>query len=283
MGPSHQQKQAAKTLSKDKPTSDFKTRLLSALVLAPIVIFLAWLGGYWFAGLMIVIAAIMFWEWTTITLRAIDVRRDLGAGIAILALIIAFIITSEMKPILLSFALIVIGAAIIGLLRRKIGWTVAGIGVASSLALCLLYIRNTPNPETGLILLIFVCFSVWAADIFAYLVGRSLGGPKLMPKVSPKKTWSGFIGGLLGAIVTGSIVAYLAYPDKLFLFSLSAFILALAAQAGDLIESAIKRHFNVKDASNLIPGHGGILDRVDGLTLAAYAFVIIHAIGLLSL
>ena len=269
-------------MTKTTTPSDLKERLISALILAPIVIFIAWLGGLWFVGLMIVMALIMYWEWTTITVRALDIRRDLGAGISIVALIIAFVLMPSLKPIMLSFALIAIGAFVVGVLKQKIGWIVAGIGVASSLALCLIYIRNTPNADIGLILLIFTCFSVWAADIFAYFVGRTVGGPKLMPKVSPKKTWSGFLGGLLGAIITGSVVALVALPDKLFEFSLIALFLALAAQAGDLIESAIKRHFNVKDASNLIPGHGGVLDRVDGLALAAYALVLIHAIGFLN-
>ncbi|MEP2944062.1 MAG: phosphatidate cytidylyltransferase [Hyphomicrobiales bacterium] len=267
-------------MSKSASPSDFKTRLISALVLAPIVILLAWLGGLWFAALMIVVAAIMYWEWTTITVRAIDIRRDIFAGIIILALIIPVIIMPSMTPVLLSFALIAIGAFVVLIFKQKIGWNIAGAGVASSLALCLIYIRNSPDHSTGLILLIFLCFSVWAADIFAYLVGRTVGGPKLMPKVSPKKTWSGFLGGMAGAIFTGSMVAFIAAPDKIILFSFVALAVALAAQVGDLIESAIKRHFNVKDASNLIPGHGGVLDRVDGLTLAAYAFVIIHGIGI---
>lgn len=261
-------------------SNDFKTRLLSALVLAPIVILLAWLGGIWFAALMVVIAATMYWEWTTITVRSIDIRRDVIAGISILGLIFTIVTTPSIAPIMLAFGLIIIGAGVVLLINQKIGWNIAGVGVASSLALCLIYIRNASDSDTGLYLLVFLCFCVWSADIFAYLVGRAIGGPKLMPKVSPKKTWSGFLGGIIGAIVTGGLIALMTAPDKIITLSLVALIIALTAQVGDLIESAIKRHFNVKDASNLIPGHGGVLDRVDGLTFAAYAFVLIYAIGI---
>lgn len=270
-------------MSKEAAPSDFKTRLLSALVLAPIVIFLAWLGGFWFITLMIVVAGIMYWEWTTITVRAIDIRRDVLAGILLLALIFSLIIMPSILPILISFALIILGALVVIVCKEKIGWNIAGLGVASSLALSLIYIRTSSDASHGLYLLIFLCFSVWAADIFAYLVGRTVGGPKLMPKISPKKTWSGFIGGVIGAIVTGSIVAHYFVPDKIIVFSFIALFVALAAQLGDLIESAIKRHFDVKNSSNLIPGHGGILDRVDGLTLSACVFVVIYASGFTAL
>lgn len=271
--------------------SDFKVRLLSSLVLAPTAVFLAWLGGFWFAGLMGLVAALMYWEWAVMTRRSIDIRRDLAAGFCILLLILSMTAAPSIFLVILSFALIAAGWVMVAVFKTVLGWNVAGTGIASGLALCLIYLRfvaDTPDnsEDYGFSLLIFLGFSVWAADIFAYLTGRSLGGPKLMPKVSPKKTWSGFIGGLLGAVFTGAFVALAAfpgvYPDRLATFMFAALTLALAAQAGDLIESAVKRHFNVKDASNLIPGHGGILDRVDGLTLAAYAFVLIYAIGVIS-
>jgi len=268
-------------LSDKKASSDFKTRLISALVMAPAVIFLAWLGGLWFAGLMAAIALTMYWEWTVITVRAIDIRRDVSIGFFILALIALMIVDPSLLPIALSFALALSGVAIVSLTGETIGWNITGAGIASGLALCLIYFRVLPGSEFGLHLLVFLCFCVWAADIFAYLVGRTFGGPKLMPKISPKKTWSGFFGGLIGAMVTGGLIAFIAFPRDVIVYCVVALILALAAQAGDLIESSVKRRFNVKDASNLIPGHGGLLDRVDGLTLAAYAFVLIYAIGIL--
>lgn len=260
--------------------SDFRTRLVSALVLAFIAIFFAWLGGLWFALMMTLIAAVMHWEWTVITLRAIDIRRDVLAFVCVLCLIASMVIAPSVTPIYLSLALVVLGSVTVRFFGQKFGWAIAAIGIASSLPLCLIYLRNySADGALGLHLLMFLCFTVWAEDICAYLVGRTVGGPKLMPRVSPKKTWSGFLGGVLGAILVGSLVAEVFLGGATLTLALIAFVVSLVAQAGDLIESAIKRRFNVKDASNLIPGHGGLLDRVDGLTLAAYAFALICAIA----
>jgi len=249
--------------------------------MAPVVIFLAWLGGLWFAGLMAAIALTMYWEWAVMTVRAIDIRRDVSIGLFIFALIALMVVDPSLMPIALSCGLALSGIVIVLLGGETIGWNITGAGIASGLALCLIYARVLPESEFGLHLLVFLCFCVWADDIFAYLVGRTFGGPKLLPKVSPKKTWSGFFGGLIGALVTGGLIAFIAFPEDLIVYCVVALVLALEAQAGDLIESSVKRRFNVKDASNLIPGHGGLLDRVDGLTLAAYAFVLIYAICIL--
>ncbi|MBA4782196.1 MAG: phosphatidate cytidylyltransferase [Rhizobiales bacterium] len=260
--------------------SDFRIRLVSSLVLAAFAIFFGWLGGLWFALLMTLIAAIMLWEWTVMTLRVIDIRRDVLAFVCILSLIASMLIARSITPIILSLALVAAGGLTVRFFEKKSGWSIAAIGIASGLPLCLIYLRTYPDEQgLGLNLLVFLCFTVWAADIFAYLVGRAVGGPKLMPKVSPKKTWSGFVGGVLGAILIGSLVAEYCFGGATLRLALIAFLLSLVAQAGDLMESAIKRRFNVKDASNLIPGHGGLLDRVDGLTLAAYAFALICAIA----
>jgi phosphatidate cytidylyltransferase len=110
---------------------------------------------------------------------------------------------------------------------------------------------------------------VWATDVAAYAAGKIIGGPKLWPAVSPKKTWAGSIGGLAAALIAGLVVASVAGERPGFAVALVALVLSLACQAGDLFESAVKRRFGVKDASRLIPGHGGLLDRVDGLTFAA--------------
>lgn len=253
--------------------SDFKTRLISALVLAPIVVFLAWLGGFWFSGLMVVVALLMYREWTTITLGAMDIKRDAFAILIILLLILTTVLYQSAAPVLFCIILIVAGALLLQVAKLDVGWTLAGVGIAVGLAASLILIRAiSPN---GLGLLIFLSFSVWAADIFAYLVGRSVGGPKLMPRVSPKKTWSGFLGGLAGAIIMGAGVASVFTLGDIVAYAGIAGCLALLAQIGDLAESAVKRRFNVKDASNLIPGHGGILDRVDGLTPAAFALFFI--------
>jgi phosphatidate cytidylyltransferase len=115
---------------------------------------------------------------------------------------------------------------------------------------------------------------VWSTDILGYLVGRLVGGPKLWPLVSPKKTWSGAIGGTLGAAVAGLLVAR-ANSLALAPVAVLSILLSAAAQAGDLMESALKRRFNVKDASHLIPGHGGVMDRLDGFIVAAFLAALI--------
>ena len=116
---------------------------------------------------------------------------------------------------------------------------------------------------------------VWLSDIVAYFAGRAIGGPKLMPRISPKKTWSGAIGGTAGAVIGGVLVARYFAIAGLGSAAAVAIVLSLISQAGDLLESAVKRQFNTKDASHLIPGHGGLMDRLDGFVTAVLAAVLI--------
>jgi phosphatidate cytidylyltransferase len=131
------------------------------------------------------------------------------------------------------------------------------------------------DPEWGLTALLFLCATVWITDIFAFFCGRAIGGPLLLPRVSPKKTWSGAIGGLVGGVAAGVLVAYASGVGKLGIIGLMAALLSVLAQAGDLLESAVKRRFGAKDASHLIPGHGGLMDRLDGFLVAAAAALVI--------
>jgi phosphatidate cytidylyltransferase len=130
----------------------------------------------------------------------------------------------------------------------------------------------------GFAALLFLFATVWATDIFAYLTGRGIGGPLLAPRFSPKKTWAGALGGLAGGVVAGSVVAYASAGTHPVVGGVLALVLSIAAQGGDLLESAVKRRFGAKDASALIPGHGGVMDRVDGLLLAALVAVLIGAL-----
>jgi phosphatidate cytidylyltransferase len=131
------------------------------------------------------------------------------------------------------------------------------------------------DPALGFAAMLFVFAIVWVTDIAAYFAGRAIGGPKLWPAVSPKKTWSGAIGGTLGGIAAGLLVAKMAGLVVAPMLVLVALGLSIVAQAGDLLESAIKRHFGAKDASQLIPGHGGLMDRLDGFLTAAAAAVMV--------
>jgi phosphatidate cytidylyltransferase len=131
------------------------------------------------------------------------------------------------------------------------------------------------DPGWGLTALLFLFATVWITDIFAFLCGRAIGGPLLWPRVSPKKTWSGAIGGLAGGVAAGVLVAYASGIGKLGMAGVVALLLSVLAQAGDLFESAVKRRFGAKDASRFIPGHGGLMDRLDGFLFAAFAALII--------
>ena len=131
----------------------------------------------------------------------------------------------------------------------------------------------------GFGLLMFLFVVVWGTDIAAYFVGKQFGGAKLMPSISPKKTWSGAIGGFICAIIAALIMSSFL-PGSAFVLALSAAVLSIVSQVGDLFESGLKRHFDVKDSSQLIPGHGGFLDRLDGLVAAAVPVAVVVALSL---
>jgi phosphatidate cytidylyltransferase len=134
------------------------------------------------------------------------------------------------------------------------------------------------DPVYGFLAIVLLFAVVWATDSCAYFAGRLLGGPKLWPAVSPKKTWSGAIGGLAGAIVTALAVGLAGRAPNLAALAVLAVVLSVVSQAGDLLESAIKRRFDVKDTSHLIPGHGGVMDRLDGFLVAAAVAALIGAV-----
>jgi phosphatidate cytidylyltransferase len=163
-----------------------------------------------------------------------------------------------------------------GLKDRSFAWLGAGILYIAIPCLALIWLRERPGE--GLATLLWLLALVWAVDTGAYFAGRTVGGPKLAPRISPSKTWSGLLGGVLAALAVGLVAARLTGGSALGIAAISAG-LAFVEQAGDLMESAIKRRFHVKDAGNLIPGHGGLLDRVDGLmaVLAAVAAITLAA------
>lgn len=143
-------------------------------------------------------------------------------------------------------------------------WLIAGLCYAALPSLAAIALRA--DSRHGFAAIVFVLVIVWASDTFGYVFGRLIGGAKLWPRISPKKTWAGAIGGLIGSALGGAAFGIAGY-SALALASLGA-LLAIAAQAGDLLESAIKRRFGVKDSGNLIPGHGGLMDRLDAFVAA---------------
>lgn len=247
------------------PMADLKLRFISALILGPLVLLIAWRGGEAFFALALLGCALFLKEWLAIV-GARPAGLPALAGFATLLTVAGLIYTGHE---LWALAALAAGAGLSILSARagKTGfWTAEGI-LYSSLALgALMLLRRGSEGELHIFFLLAV---VWVTDVAAYFTGRKLGGPKLWPRVSPKKTWSGAIGGLVfGALGGLGVVAVLGQGGTLSWF---AFGLAVSAvsQGGDLLESAIKRRFGVKDSGRLIPGHGGIMDRIDGLVAAA--------------
>ena len=152
-------------------------------------------------------------------------------------------------------------------------WGAGGVVYAGTALIAPALLRD--DPRSGFVTLLFLFAIVWATDIFAYLVGRLIGGPLLWPGVSPKKTWAGAVGGLAGGVAAGTGVAYASVGMAPVLAGGLALVLSIVSQGGDLFESAVKRRFGAKDAGNLIPGHGGVMDRLDGFIVAALVAVLI--------
>lgn len=152
-------------------------------------------------------------------------------------------------------------------------WMVAGLLYAGALLLAPVILRR--DPSLGLVAILFLFAVVWVTDIAAYFAGRAIGGPKLWPAISPNKTWSGALGGLAGGTVAALLVVAMAGLVVAPMLVLVTLVLSVASQAGDLFESALKRRFGAKDSGDLIPGHGGLMDRLDGFLTAALAAVMV--------
>jgi phosphatidate cytidylyltransferase len=192
-------------------------RIVSAVVLAPVAIYTAYLGGWPFTVFWAAAAVAVLWEWLSL-------------------------VTGP-------------------------GWIIAGIGYAAVMLLAPILLRA--DPAYGFFAMVLLFAIVWTTDVLGYFAGRAIGGPKLLPAVSPKKTWSGAIVGALGAMIVAVLVVSLFDAFNRTAIAVIALLLSVLAQFGDLFESWVKRQFGAKDASHLIPGHGGVMDRLDGFWAAA--------------
>jgi phosphatidate cytidylyltransferase len=246
-------------------SNNLALRILSAVVLAPLALLAAYLGGWPFALFWAAAALAVLWEWVSLVVGPTHrlMLSSCGSAIAVAALV-------EWRG-LPATAILLVGmgalAALIFAPHGKRIWIAAGIGYAGALLLAPLLLRA--DDADGFLALVLLFAVVWTTDVFGYFVGRALGGPKLMPAISPNKTWSGAIAGALGAIVVAVAVAKAFGPFDTATIALIALLLSVAAQLGDLMESWVKRQFGAKDASQLIPGHGGVMDRLDAFWAAA--------------
>ena len=258
---------------------DLRLRLISAAVMAVVASVDIWLGGPWFLALLALISAGMVWEAARLggavrgPLR--DVALPIAGGVALIA--------AEWTGAPLGFVLLGAVAGAVWALAARLRHRLAFYAFFCMIAGLALYgIRDL----FGMVVLIWVIGVVIASDVMGYFAGRVLGGPKFWPKVSPKKTWSGTVAGWAGAALLGWLLGDrllaggLDWPISPVLFSV---ILAFAAQMGDIVESALKRKAGIKDSSSLIPGHGGVLDRFDGMIGAALVFFpVLTVAGLLG-
>lgn len=247
------------------PANNLMLRIGSAAVLGPLALVTAYLGGWPFALFWGLAAAAVLWEWTTLVAGA-GHRLMLSACGGAIA--VAAVIAWHGRPVA---AILLVGlgtlAALIFAPRERRLWIAAGIGYAGTMLLAPMLLRA--DEADGFLAMLLLFAIVWTTDVLGYFAGRAFGGPKLLPIVSPKKTWSGAIAGTLGAMIVAVLVAGLFGTFNKTAIAIIALLLSVVAQFGDLLESWVKRQFGAKDASHLIPGHGGVMDRLDGFWAAA--------------
>jgi len=252
-----------------------RLRILSALALAPLPIVAIWFGGPILTALTLAAAIVMAWEWG----RLCGAAAGVAAPVLIVAIAVAVVAASLWgigAGVLLAFA----GTLVVWQIARHHHaaaplWLAAGSLWVALPCIILLWLVQSGNASRGTLFWVFAV--VWATDIGAYLIGRQVGGPLLAPRWSPRKTWAGLVGGVVCAALAGWVTAGVLGATTVLPLVLVSAGLAIVEQFGDLAESVAKRRFGVKDASSLIPGHGGLLDRLDGL------LAVIPAVALLTL
>jgi len=251
--------------------SELALRVCSAVVLVPLALATAYMGGWPFAVFWGVAAMGVLWEWTSLVAGA-DRRFVLMTGVASLALALALVVNGLPLAAVIVLAIGTLAAASLAPSERRL-WIAGGIPYAGALGLAPIVLRS--DHEDGFLSMVFLFAVVWTTDIAAYFIGRAAGGPKLVPQVSPNKTWSGAIGGTLAAVVVALVLAKAAALAGLFAIAMLAIVLSVSAQAGDVFESFLKRRFGAKDSGHLIPGHGGLMDRLDGFVTASVVATLI--------
>ncbi|MAF47951.1 MAG: phosphatidate cytidylyltransferase [Rhodospirillales bacterium] len=251
-------------------------RLVSSIILIPPVLAAIWFGSPYFEILVLIVGLIALFEWCRIA-RAGETAWP--GHIAILVFAVA-LVSYFFQLVIFSWSMIGLGFVVLVIL----GWrTDAAAGPWPAIGLiyvgiaCIALVELRADPAAGRQIILWLMLVIWATDIGAYLFGRMIGGVKLAPRISPNKTWAGLLGGIGCAIAVAAII-FAATPVKqgIMLFVVLSAAVAVVSQAGDLLESWLKRRFGVKDSGNLIPGHGGILDRIDGILLSAPAVAIVY-------
>lgn len=282
-----------------KKSSNLATRVASALVLIPVALLAIYLGHPWFDLFVILFAGVMAWEWARIAGRRRDpadpspaaripVSSAAPAGLIVIAIVLAALFLDRFPEFIVlgvpSWA-VILGGAVLAILvtlpnhgRRSL-WFGLGVLYVAIPAMAMMWVRDDPVTGQGIETLAWILALVIATDTGAYAAGRSIGGPKLAPRVSPNKTWAGLLGGIVAAGLVGLIAALLLGLPSIWKLMILSGGLAVIEQVGDLLESAFKRRFGMKDSSHIIPGHGGVLDRVDGLLAVSVAVAALDYFG----
>jgi len=246
---------------------NLKWRIISGTVLAAIAFALAYAGPMAFAALILLVALLITWEWGRMVRGT---ATDLAFVIHAVAVVAAIILAAAGYADL-GVAALVTGAIILVPLVFGRGARLSALGVfyVGLPAVSLLWLRLDEPYGLAAVLLVFAI--VWTSDIAAYAAGRLIGGPRLWPRISPNKTWAGLIGAVTASAIVAALLAPLLADASPLRLAITGFCLSLIAQMGDLGESALKRLFGIKDASHLIPGHGGFMDRMDSIVAVAVA------------
>jgi len=261
----------ANAMARMPARSELTLRVVSSAVLAPLAVALAYVGGWPFLVFWAIAACGIFWEWRAILRDPGPTPKGLGeCAVAVAG---ASATAGRFGAAAVFLGLGIAAEAVIATTAQFRLWAAAGVLYAGGMLIACVLLRS--DVQYGFVAIVLLFAVVWTTDIVAYFVGRMVGGPKLWTRVSPKKTWSGAIGGLAGAIVASLVVAHYAHLANSLAVAALALVLSVASQAGDLFESAFKRRFGVKDAGHVIPGHGGIMDRLDGFLAAVVVAAVI--------
>jgi len=260
-----------------------RQRVVSALALLPIPLAAVWFGWPWLPLLTAAAAAVMAWEWGRLCQRTGSGAADaVPVRIVLIGVVVAPVATAALAESVFAVGAALIGAGIVywmacGAADIEPRW--AALGTLWVALPCVAFLWLAREEVGGRATLLWMLAAVWATDIGAYAFGRTFGGPRLAPRWSPRKTWAGLAGGMLCAALTGAATARILGISSALPLTLLSAGLAVVEQFGDLAESLAKRRFGVKDSGSLIPGHGGLLDRLDGLLAVLPTVALVTLIG----
>ena len=244
---------------------DLWPRVAAAVAMGSVAVAATWIGGFLFAAFWWLASIVVLWEWQRLVGGERLIVARVVAGAVALALAALWALHDSIAGVV---AALILGAAVVGWIAggRQGIWAAAGVLYAGALVGSVGLLRVSPSFGMASILWLFAV--VWGADIAAYFAGRLIGGPRLWPRVSPGKTWAGAIVGAFAGAVLGLMLG--AWTNRLAALFWLGLATAIVSELGDLFESALKRRFGVKDSSGLIPGHGGLMDRLDAFTSASF-------------